>query len=218
MSQASRKDRLSTRAVPGLLPEGGTEQSNARPSQRSARLEVANASIATGPPKECAQRASCFSGSCRAMASATSAACVDSFILFSTQGEPAVPRRLMECAAMPCFSARRGSHFSAKHHAPWNVPWTQTRCVFGEGGSQESHCMRWPDVRATSVVLTLSASVTVAVARTRAASRRMVAVRSALFSLLYGSPGVLGAAARTAVKQYQCMRAIRACKAQSCKI
>ena len=57
MSQASRKDRLKTLVVPGLLPEGGTEQSNARPSQRSARLEVANASMATGPPNECAQRA-----------------------------------------------------------------------------------------------------------------------------------------------------------------
>ena len=137
MSHASRKDRLTTRAVPGLFPDGGTEHKRARPAQRSARVSsVARASIATGPPKECAQRASCLSGSCRAMASATSAACVDSFILFSTQGEPAVPRRLMECAAMPCFSARRGSHFSAKHHAPWNVPWTQTRCVFGEGGSK----------------------------------------------------------------------------------
>ena len=67
---------------------------------------------------------------------------------------------------------------SAQHHAPWKVPWTQTRCVFGEGGSQESHCMRWPDLRATSVVLTLSASATAAAAA-MAASRCMVAATSA---------------------------------------
>ena len=123
------------------------------------------------------------------MASATSLACVASFILLSAQGEPAVPLKEMECAAMPCRSASLGSHLSAQHQPPWNVPCMQTRCFFGLGGAQVNHCMRWPDFNETCVVSTLSAAAAVAAAR--AASRCMVAVRAPLKCFLEARRGSL---------------------------